>query len=139
MIYLAVKYLHITAATLSILGFCLRGVLLITRSALMQRRWMRVVPHLNDSVLLGAAITLAVLSGQYPFVDAWLTAKLAGLLGYILLGSLALKPVPGRRPRTRLLAGLLAVGVYSWIVSVALSKHPGGYLMWGGWVGWGGN
>lgn len=124
MLYLTVKYLHVTCVVLSISGFCLRGLLLMRKSALMRRHWIRVVPHVNDSILLAAAIALAAMLGQYPFVDGWLTAKIFGLLAYILLGALALKP--GRAPRLRMAAGLAAVGVFGWIVSVALSKHPMG-------------
>jgi uncharacterized membrane protein SirB2 len=39
---------------LSISGFCLRGLLLMRKSALTRRHWIRVVPHVNDSILLGA-------------------------------------------------------------------------------------
>ncbi len=124
MLYLTVKYLHVTCVVLSISGFCLRGLLLMRKSALMRRHWIRVVPHVNDSILLAAAIALAAMLGQYPFVDGWLTAKIFGLLAYILLGALALKP--GRDPLLRMAAGLAAVGVFGWIVSVALSKHPMG-------------
>jgi uncharacterized membrane protein SirB2 len=128
MLYLTVKYLHVTCVVLSISGFCLRGLLLMRKSALMRRHWIRVVPHVNDSILLAAGIALTVLLGQYPFVDAWLTAKIFGLLAYILLGALALKP--GRDPRWRMVSGLAAVGVFGWIVSVALSKHPMGLFAW---------
>jgi uncharacterized membrane protein SirB2 len=128
MLYLTVKYLHVTCVVLSISGFCLRGLLLMRKSALMRRHWIRVVPHVNDSILLAAGIALVVMLGQYPFVDGWLTAKIFGLLAYILLGALALKP--GRDPRWRMAAGLAAVAVFGWIVSVALSKHPMGLFAW---------
>jgi uncharacterized membrane protein SirB2 len=128
MLYLTVKSLHVTCVVLSISGFCLRGLLLLQKSALMRRHWIRVVPHVNDSILLAAGIALAVMLGKYPFVDGWLTAKIFGLLAYILLGTLALKP--GRDPRWRMAAGLAAVGVFGWIVSVALSKHPMGLFAW---------
>jgi uncharacterized membrane protein SirB2 len=126
MLYLTVKTVHITCAVLSICGFCLRGLLLLRKSALTrrrnERRWLRILPHINDSILLAAAIALTVLLGQYPFVNGWLTAKVFGLIAYIILGALALKP--GRDPRIRVVAGLAAVAVFGWIVSVALSKHP---------------
>ena len=57
----------------------------------MTSRWIRVLPHINDTVLLSAAVGLVLMSGQYPFVDAWLTAKVLGLTAYIILGSLALR------------------------------------------------
>lgn len=127
MLYLTVKHVHVVCAVLSICGFCLRGLLLMRNSALMGRRWMRILPHVNDSILLAAAIGLAVMLGQYPFVHGWLTAKICGLIAYIILGAQALRP--GHDPRLRLAAGLAAVGVFGWIVSVALSKHPAGFLV----------
>lgn len=121
MLYAAIKHLHILCVILSITGFCLRGLLLMRKSALAGRRWMRVAPHINDSILLAAALTLTVLIGQYPLINDWLTAKVFGLIVYIILGALALKA--GRSARFRVLAGLVAVAVFGWIVSVALSKH----------------
>lgn len=131
MLYLILKYLHVACVALSIGGFCLRGMMLMRNPASATwhggRRWLRALPHLNDSLLLAAAIGLAALLGQYPFIDAWLTAKIGGLLAYILLGALALGP--GRDPRLRLLSGGAAVAMFGWIVSVALTKHPAGFLV----------
>ncbi|MDI6745686.1 MAG: SirB2 family protein [Rhodocyclaceae bacterium] len=145
MLYMAIKHLHVACVVLSITGFLLRGVLVwknavsaqanvseanvkqrsggrSQKSALAGRRWLRILPHINDSILLAAALTLAVLIGQYPFVDAWLTAKVFGLIVYIILGAVALRA--GRSPRVRALAGFAAVLVFGWIISVALSKNP---------------
>ena len=122
MLYAAVKHLHIACVLLSITGFCLRGLLVWQDSALMGRRWMRILPHVIDSLLLATALTLTMLIGQYPFIDGWLTAKVFGLIAYIILGTLALQA--GRSPRVRVAAGFAAVLVFSWIVSVALTKHP---------------
>jgi uncharacterized membrane protein SirB2 len=86
------------------------------------QRLARVAPHVIDSLLLGSAITLAVLSGQYPFVQTWLTAKFLALLAYILLGMMALK-----RGRTKAIRGrffILALLSYVYIVSVALTRSP---------------
>ena len=126
MLYVAIKYLHIACVVLSISGFCLRGLLLMRNSALARRRWLRILPHVNDTILLTACIVLTVLIAQYPFLDGWLTAKFFGLIAYIVLGALALKP--GRAPRLRLAAGIAAVAVFGWIVSVALSKDGLGFL-----------
>ncbi len=130
--YTLLKHLHVTCVILSIGGFCLRGLWqlgLVNKSALAGRlsgklRWL---PHVNDTVLLVVAIALAVMSGQYPFVDAWLTAKVLGLVAYIMLGSLAL--TPGRPAKLRVTAGLTAVIVFGWIASVALSKDFTGFLL----------
>lgn len=128
MLYLAIKHLHVTCVVLSITGFCLRGLLQVQKSALAGRRWLRIAPHVNDVILLAAAITLTVLIGQYPFFDAWLTAKVFGLIAYIILGALALQT--GRNFRLRIGAGVGAVLMFGWIVSVALTKDPLGFLSW---------
>ena len=43
-----------------------------------------------DTLLLGSALTMAWMSGQYPVVNGWLTAKLCGLLAYAYIVSVAL-------------------------------------------------
>ncbi|MBL0284198.1 MAG: SirB2 family protein [Zoogloea sp.] len=124
--YLALKHFHITCVVLSGAGFALRGWWAITGSGLLRAKLTRRLPHIIDTCLLGSAITLAWMSGQYPFVQGWLTAKVLGLLAYIGLGMLALKP--GRPPGARLVAFLAALTTFAYIVSVALSKNPFGFV-----------
>ena len=121
-----VKYVHLTSVALSLAGFFLRGILMIRASPLINARWIRVLPHINDTVLLVAALSLAVMSEQYPFVDNWVTAKVLGVIAYIILGSLALRP--GLAHRMRIVCWLVAMAVFGWIVSVALSRQPAGFL-----------
>lgn len=122
MSYLALKHLHVTCVVLSGLGFCLRGWWMLTESPLRQHRLTRVLPHIVDTLLLGSALTMAWLSGQYPFVNGWLTAKLFGLLAYILLGMMALKRGRSMTVRRRYFG--LALLTYVYIVSVALTRNP---------------
>lgn len=124
--YLAIKHLHILCAILSGCGFVLQGIWMMRRSPSLDHRVTRTLPHVIDTVFLGSAITLATLSGQYPFVAPWVTAKVVGLVVYILLGALALRW--GRTMRIRVFALIAAVTTFSWIVSVALSKNPAGYF-----------
>lgn len=122
MSYLALKHLHVTCVVLSGLGFCLRGWWMLTESPMRQHRLTRIVPHIVDSLLLGSALTMAWLSGQYPFVNGWLTAKFFGLLAYILLGMMALKRGRSLMLRRRYFG--LALLAYAYIVSVALTRSP---------------
>lgn len=122
MSYVALKHLHVTCVVLSGLGFCLRGWWMLRESPLRQHRLTRILPHVVDSLLLGSAVTMAWMSGQYPFVNAWLTAKLVGLVAYILLGMMALKR--GRTMTIRARYFGLAVLAYLYIVSVALTRSP---------------
>jgi uncharacterized membrane protein SirB2 len=122
MSYLALKHLHVTCVVLSGLGFCLRGWWMARQSPLLQHRLSKTLPHLVDTVLLGSAVSMAWMSGQYPFVQGWLTAKLCGLLAYIVFGALALKRAKTRGWRLRFLA--LALLSYAYIVGVALTRNP---------------
>lgn len=126
MTYLAIKHLHVTCVILSGLGFALRGFWMLRAPERLQLAWVRIAPHIVDSTLLGSAIALAWLSARSPFVQAWLSAKLAGLLVYIMFGSLALKRARTRRQRKLFLA--LALLAYAYIVSVALTRQP---VPWG--------
>ncbi|KAB2967445.1 SirB2 family protein [Zoogloea sp.] len=124
--YLALKHFHITCVALSGAGFLLRGIWSLSGSPLLRARLTRVLPHIIDSCLLASAIGLAWMAGQAPFVHGWLTAKVIGLLVYIGLGMVALKPT---RPRSvRMLAFAAALAVFAYIVSVALTKNPLGWL-----------
>lgn len=124
--YLLLKQLHMACAILSIAGFAARGVLMLRESHLLQARLVRLAPHAVDTVLLASAIALAWLSGQYPFAQGWLTAKVLALLAYIVLGAIALKS--GRSPAVRRAAFALALATVLYIVSVALTRDAWGYF-----------
>lgn len=119
--YLAIKQLHMGCAAVSFSLFLVRGAWMLQGSAMLQRRWVRVLPHLVDTVLLGSAIMLAFISSQYPFAQAWLGAKVVALLLYIVLGIIALKR--GRTLRTRALAFGGAVLTFAYIVLVAVTRQ----------------
>lgn len=127
--YLALKHLHLTAVILSFALFVLRGLWMLADSPHLQRRWVRIVPHLVDTVLLASAIGLTLMLRQYPFVNGWLTAKVLALIAYIILGSIALKRGPTKPIRA--VAWVAALATFGYIVSVALTRHPLGFLA--GW------
>ncbi len=117
--YFWVKHLHVTCVALSVSLFVLRGTLELRSKPWRQWRLLRVAPHIVDTVLLGSALWLAWRIGQYPFVDAWLTAKVLALLLYIGLGMRALGRNTPQALRLPYFAGaLLSVG---YIVGVALT------------------
>jgi len=126
-VYAAIKHLHILCAMLSGSGFLLQGIWMMRRSPLLDHRATRVLPHVVDTVFLASAITLAALSAQYPFVAPWVTAKVIGLIVYVVLGYVALRRGPTMRIRVFALA--CALLVFSWIVSVALTKNAAGFLV----------
>ena len=126
--YPTLKLVHVGAVVLSGAGFVLRYVLSVTRP-LPAGAWIRVAPHVVDSVLLASALALAWIGGFNPIQIPWLEAKLAGLVLYILIGTIALKR--GRTRRIRAAAFALALLIYAHIVAVALTRNPLGLLAGG--------
>lgn len=130
-IFELVKSVHVGCVVLSGSGFAVRGGLMLADSRLLGTRFVRVAPHVVDTLLLVSALWLAWAIGQYPFVDGWLTAKLLGLLAYVALGSIALKR--GRSKAVRAGAFAAALAVFGYIVSVALTRDPlGAFTLLGG-------
>ena len=118
--YLFIKNLHIASVVLSGSLFLLRGIWMLCDSAMLQRRWVRVVPHIVDTLLLTSAIIMMIMSGQYPFAQDWLTAKLLALFAYIGIGTVALR---GRSKVVRVWAFIAALAVFSYIGSVAITRQ----------------
>jgi uncharacterized membrane protein SirB2 len=138
--YETIKLIHITSAAISIAGFFVRGLWMLADSPMgtrrgprdkdvpladsprLQERWVRIAPHVIDTILLASAIYLAVTSQQYPGVHPWLTAKVVALVAYVLLGTIALKR--GKTRRIRRAAWLGALATFAYIVGVALTRNP---------------
>lgn len=120
--YLTLKMLHMTCALISILGFTLRGILKLQGSALIEKKFFKIAPHIVDSVLLLSAIALTVMIGQYPLTSGWLTAKVIGLLLYIFLGLVTLRFA--KTQPIRLLSFILAIVVFAYIATVARTHNP---------------
>ncbi len=119
--YIALKHFHMTCAAASGFLFLLRGRWMLRDSPLLRQRWVKIVPHIIDTLLLLSAIGLAVWSSQYPFQQPWLTAKLCALVGYIVLGVVALKRGKTKTVRSAAFAG--AAMLFCYIVLVAVSKN----------------
>jgi len=121
MAYTALKHLHMLTVVITLTLFLLRGFWMLADSPRLQARWLRIVPHTNDALLLFAAIAMLVVGGLNPLQHPWIMTKIVGLLAYIGLGTLALKH--GKTKATRVKALIAALGVFAWIVAVAVTKQ----------------
>jgi len=124
--YAMLKLLHQTTVVLSFTGFVVRGLAALAGAAWVQGRLARTVPHALDTLLLLSALMMAWLLRLTPATAPWLVAKIGGLLLYIALGMVALRP--GRTMTLRATAWAGALLVFGWIVSVAVTKDPLGLL-----------
>lgn len=119
--YLGIKAIHVGAVTASYALFVLRGIWMIRAPRRLDERWVKIIPHAVDTVLLASAIVMVVMSRQYPFVAHWLTAKVIALVLYIALGMVALRQ--GRTRAVRIMAWVGAQCVFLYIVAVALTRQ----------------
>jgi uncharacterized membrane protein SirB2 len=122
--YFAIKTLHQTAVALSMTGFFARGLGSLLGAPWVGSRLAKTLPHIVDTVLLASALLLAWTLRLNPAQSPWLLAKISGLLVYIGLGMVALRPT--RPARLRATAWLAALATFGWIVSVAITKDPRG-------------
>lgn len=120
--YAAVRHLHITCAAISIALFVARAGLSLRGIDWRRWPWLRIIPHVNDAVLLSAAVTLSAWSQQYPWQLPWLGTKILLLIAYILLGRLALRP--DQPLAQRWCYFVAALGTVFWLVGVALTRTP---------------
>jgi uncharacterized membrane protein SirB2 len=124
--YLAIRSFHETSVALSVAGFALRGAAGLADARWVRGRVAKTLPHVIDTALLTSALMLVTMLRLNPFVTPWLLAKLCGLVAYIGLGVVALRPAVARPVRAA--AWVAALGVAGWIISVAFTKTPWGFF-----------
>jgi uncharacterized membrane protein SirB2 len=124
--YLALRHAHIALVVLSVSLFVLRGGLVLARSPAHDPVWLKYPSYLIDTLLLTAALMLTTVIRQYPFATDWLTMKVALLVIYVVLGSIALKR--GRTRAVRVTAFVAALMTVAFLFSVARAHHPLGVV-----------
>lgn len=116
MSFAAIKHLHMLTITISVVFFAIRGASALMGAQWIRNKWVRILAHGNDTVLLIAALALCYHLGQWPFYNsAWITAKVLGLFAYIGFGTIAIK-------RGKLWAYALALLSVAYITWVAINK-----------------
>ena len=124
--YGVLKTIHESAVTLSFAGFFARGVGMLGDATWVKHRLAKTLPHLVDTVLIVSALWLAWILRLTPSNAPWIGAKIVGLFVYIGIGMVALRF--GRTKGVRASAWILAMLVFAWIVSVAITKDPRGFV-----------
>ncbi len=130
--YPALKLIHIALAVISISGFAVRGWWMLFAPANLERRWVKVAPHIVDTLFLASGIALLLTLGLPLLQTGWLQAKLVALVAYVVLGSIALRR--GRTHQVRIIALVLALAAFVYIVGAALSKSAASWLVWWGQI-----
>lgn len=116
--YLIVKHLHMTLALTSLILLVSRLALQVWRPHTPLGKVWKVVPHINDTVLLGSALYLLAVFWHWQ-VPLWLGVKLGLLLVYIVLAALALRQRPSA---CKLLLSALALSSFVGMLTLARLK-----------------
>ena len=114
------KSLHIALAYLTVIGFVIRGLWAIVDSPMRDQKWVRVLPHVVDTVLLSIGVVMVFSIGA-SLTDGWLAAKMLALLGYIGFGVLTMR---ARTQGMKVVGFLLALACVGYLFAVAFSRSP---------------
>ena len=126
--YLQIKLVHVLAVLASGSLFALRGAALLAGQRWAMATPLRYLSYSIDTVLLTAALMLLTILPRGMFANGWLALKLVLLVVYVVLGSLALKRA--RSDRARRIAYGAALLTYLYMLGVARTHHPLGWLHW---------
>ncbi len=121
MAYALLKNIHLATIVITLALFLLRGAWRLMDSPKLDQKWVRITPHVNDTLLLASAIGMLVVAQLNPLDHHWIMAKIIALLAYIVLGTIALKR--GKTPLARNLALIGALGVFAYMIAVAVTKQ----------------
>lgn len=115
------KHLHMTVAAISILLFTFRFALTLVNSEKLSSKWLKISPHIIDTLLLGLGVALAMKLALNPAEQLWLAEKLLAVIAYIFTGYYTLKLA---RNRAMQIVGYLgAMGWIMLVVRIAMSKE----------------
>jgi uncharacterized membrane protein SirB2 len=123
--YLLLKHLHLTFVGLALIAFVARGIWMFMNSAMLDKKWVKILPHIINTLMLLSGIGLAVFLHLSPGNQPWLLVKIIALVIYIIIGVAAFK-VPNALARKILWIDALIV--FAFIVSVAITKDPMGFF-----------
>ena len=114
------RSIHLTLAYLTVLGFVVRGIWSMTGSAYLTQKWVKIFPHVIDTLLLVLGVAMAISLSISP-LEGWLAAKLVGLLAYIGFGVLTMRASVNGLKLVGFVGALASVG---YIFAVAFARNP---------------
>ena len=119
MIYPILKHSHMMFALLSISFFLIRAYFSFSKPELLKIKAIKIAPHIIDTLLLIMAISLIFVLGVG--LHTWIIAKIVALVFYIGFATIVIKQFGSIT--IRILACVMALLSFSYIVSVAITKQ----------------
>jgi uncharacterized membrane protein SirB2 len=125
--YPEVRLLHIALAIATGLLFAARGMLVqFGQPSVANHAVVRYLSYTIDTALLTTALMLLTMLRLSPLETGWLAAKIALLVVYVVLGSLALRRAPTARAKRLCFVGALTS--YGLMLGIARAHDPLGWL-----------
>ena len=124
--YPPIRQAHVALVGLSVGLFAARGVGVLARASWPLHALPRIGSVVIDTLLLATGALLWSMLGLNPLQQTWLGVKLALLLVYIALGSVAL--MFARTPCGRFPAFVASLSPVAWMARIALAHYPRGWF-----------
>lgn len=115
-----IKSVHIFLVLFSLFSFVSRVILSEVKPEILQKKWLKIAPHVLDTLLIASGIVLIFKGHWLSIQHDWLVGKLLMLVFYIGFGVLAMHSL-GKK---RWMAFSAAILCFAYIMVVAISKNP---------------
>lgn len=115
------KHFHMMLAFISVSFFILRFIWLQVNTDMLRKKWVKISPHIIDTLLFAVGIGMAVKLKINPFEYLWLGEKLLAIVAYIFTAYYALK-LARNRP-LQIFAFFGALGWVLVVVRIAMTKQ----------------
>lgn len=125
-VYAMLKHTHVTLVVISLVLFLWRGYLAV-HGRYQTTPGKNLLIHGVDTLLLLCGVSLAILLVMNPLHTPWLLAKIVALVAYVLVAAIAVRR--GKTLRQRQVAWYLALAIFLYMVSVAITKNPLPFLV----------
>ncbi|MGX5914427.1 SirB2 family protein [Aliidiomarina sp. Khilg15.8] len=121
----AFKHIHTLIALLSVIFLILRFAYGMRGAANLNKKWLKIVPHVIDLLLILSIIGMLTSVGTSVFPSAFLSEKLTMFVLYIIFSVVMVLSLRGRLSKNlRIPAFVLALISWLWLIKVAFSKMP---------------
>jgi uncharacterized membrane protein SirB2 len=116
--YAGLKHAHMLFIAISIILFEYRYIMKVFNKAVPKA--LKVIPHINDTLLLVTGISMVYIASINPLEHSWLGAKIVALLLYIGFGMMALKSNGAKS----VFGFIMATAVFIFMLFTAITKNP---------------
>lgn len=121
-VYFLLKTLHLSTVALSITFFCIRTYWLLTQPKILERRPIKRLPHVIDSILLISAFAMIYVGDiSVDSSNPWIITKIIAICLYIIMGIYIFRIA---KSKIQIYIALCFVMlIYYYIIQTAITKN----------------